>query len=50
MSPPITLLALCGCPGSGKSTFARYLVEKLGASANVYSISFDAIERSFYGE
>lgn len=46
----VVLLCVCGCPGSGKTTLAKALVEELGSYCYFYTISFDTIERQFYGE
>lgn len=50
MPVPVVLLAVCGCPGSGKTTLAKEMANKLGGCGYFYTISFDTIERQFYGE
>ena len=44
----ITVLNLCGCPASGKTTLARTLQTKLLHFASVAVISFDDVERMNY--
>lgn len=42
---PITVLNLCGCPASGKTTLARTLQTELQPFASVAVISFDDVEK-----
>ena len=45
----VTVLNLCGCPASGKTTLARHLLNELQQFASVALISFDDIERENKG-
>lgn len=43
-----TVLTLCGCPASGKSSLAAALPEYLHHLASCIVVSFDSIERGYY--
>ena len=43
-----TVLTLCGCPASGKSSLAAALPEHLHQIASCIVVSFDSIERGYY--
>lgn len=55
---PITLVILCGLPGSGKSTFAKALLQDLGFRNSVYSVAvhisrdriYQRITQKIFGE
>ena len=43
-----TVLTLCGCPASGKSSLAAALPEYLHQIASSVVVSFDSIEWGYY--